>query len=83
MTSHAKPHLQKGLTDGPGLPDSRVIWSNRDACLELVEHSIPAGPGGLSSYSYEVRLTNGTVLYSSISEHSARHYIEILLLNGM
>ncbi|KEF30532.1 hypothetical protein D777_02474 [Marinobacter nitratireducens] len=48
-----------------------------------MEHSIPAGPGGLSSYSYEVRLTNGTVLYSSISEHSARHYIEILLLNGM
>lgn len=56
---------------------ARVLWSGD--CLELLELGVQESCGLFRPIRYEVHIPGETALYQSESEHSAKHYISMLL----
>ncbi len=56
---------------------ARVLWSGN--CLELLELGVQEACGYFRPVRYEVHIPGETALYKSESQHSAQHYIRMLL----
>ena len=63
--------------------EARVLWSCKQRCIELLELGIREVSGFFRPFRYEVHIEGESSLFRSTSEHAARHYLTILLGEGL
>ena len=63
--------------------EARVLWSCKQRCVELLELGIREVSGFFRPFRYEVHIEGENSLFRSTSEHAARHYLTMLLGEGL
>ena len=63
--------------------EARVLWSCKESCVELLELGIREMSGFFKPFRYEVHIVGENSLFRSTSEFAARHYLTMLLGEGL
>lgn len=63
--------------------EARVLWSCKQRCVELLELGLREVSGFFKPFHYEVHIEGDSSLFRSTSEHAARHYLTMLLGEGI